>query len=252
MNTTSRVIRNLGLGLVAGLSLIQAAQAAPETYGPRGTVRSEAMPAVQNCTTTVKQVWEDFASFPYLPRLRDINVLLRAVSGGPQTIDLQTDGFGYAEAWDEGEARYRGLIVNSGVSNPVADGQSVLVRPEVAEAIHEATEKRPKVTVAEGEGGASGDGASTEGQATGSGSASARSLPTRFYGRLTLEDPSRLGRDAGDIGREIVANILPRPGVSVKVTIEIEGDDPNGFDEAAVRAISENARELGFSSSEFE
>lgn len=201
---------------------------------------------------TVKQVWEDFASFPYLPRLRDINVLLRAVSGGPQTIDLQTDGFGYAEAWDEGEARYRGLIVNSGVSNPVADGQSVLVRPEVAEAIHEATEKRPKVTVAVGEGGASGDGASTEGQATGSGSASARSLPTRFYGRLTLEDPSRLGRDAGDIGREIVANILPRPGVSVKVTIEIEGDDPNGFDEAAVRAISENARELGFSSSEFE
>jgi hypothetical protein len=58
MNTTSRVIRNLGLGLVAGLSLIQAAQAAPETYGPRGTVRSEAMPAVQNCTTTVKQVWD--------------------------------------------------------------------------------------------------------------------------------------------------------------------------------------------------
>ena len=61
-----------------------------------------------------------------------------------------------------------------------------------------------------------------------------------------MEDPSRLGRDAGDIGREIVANILPRPDVSVKVTIEIEGDDPNGFDEAAVRAISENARELGF------
>lgn len=59
MNTTSRVIRNLGLGMIAGLSLIQAAQAAPETYGPRGTVRFEATPAVQeSCTTTVKQVWD--------------------------------------------------------------------------------------------------------------------------------------------------------------------------------------------------
>lgn len=58
MNTTSRVIRNLSLGLIAGLSLIQAAQAAPETYGPRGTLRFEAIPAVQDCKTTVKQVWD--------------------------------------------------------------------------------------------------------------------------------------------------------------------------------------------------
>lgn len=59
MNTTSRVIRNLGLGLVAGLSLIQAAQAAPETYGPRGTVRFEPLPAVaQDCPTAVRQVWD--------------------------------------------------------------------------------------------------------------------------------------------------------------------------------------------------
>ncbi len=62
MNTPSRIIRNLGLGLVAGLTLIQAAQAAPETYGPRGTVRFEPLPAaVQNCTTTVRQVWDGSA-----------------------------------------------------------------------------------------------------------------------------------------------------------------------------------------------
>lgn len=62
MNTTSRVIRNLGLGLVAGLSLIQAAQAAPESYGPRSTVRFEPLPAVaQDCTTTVRQIWDGSA-----------------------------------------------------------------------------------------------------------------------------------------------------------------------------------------------
>lgn len=62
MNTTSKVIRNLGLGLVAGLSLIQAALAAPETYGPRGTVRFEPLSeAVQNCTTSVRQVWDGSA-----------------------------------------------------------------------------------------------------------------------------------------------------------------------------------------------
>lgn len=39
MNIASRTLRNLGLALVAGLSLAQAAQAAPQTYGPRNTVR---------------------------------------------------------------------------------------------------------------------------------------------------------------------------------------------------------------------
>ncbi|HJO34948.1 MAG TPA: hypothetical protein QF361_01865 [Gammaproteobacteria bacterium] len=61
MNHSSRIIitRTLGLGLIAGLSLIQAAQAAPETYGPRGTVRFEPLPAAQQpCRTVVRNVWD--------------------------------------------------------------------------------------------------------------------------------------------------------------------------------------------------
>ncbi len=62
MNNTTRVIRMLGIGVIAGLSLIQTAQAAPETYGPRGTVRFEPLPeTVQNCTTSVRRVWDGSA-----------------------------------------------------------------------------------------------------------------------------------------------------------------------------------------------
>ena len=39
---------------------------------------------------------------------------------------------GYAESYDEKEKRYRGLIIGAAVNNPVADGRSVLVKPEVA------------------------------------------------------------------------------------------------------------------------
>lgn len=206
---------------------------------------------------SVRTVWEDFASFPYLPRLRDLSVLLRAVAGGPQTIDMANDGFAYAEAFDSDENRYRGLVVNGGVSNAVADGQSVLVRSDVAEAIRAAIEVGPTAVDPTGAETSDSGGTPTDGSAEGAendaeADSTSRVLPTRFYGRIALHDPSRLGRDAGDIGREILANILPRPGVSVRVTIEIESDDPNGFDEAAVRALSENARELGFDTSEFE
>lgn len=201
---------------------------------------------------SVRQAWEDFASFPYLPRLRDLNVFLRAVSGGPQTLDLANDGFAYAEAWDGEAKRYRGLVVTGGVPNPVADGLSVLVRPAVASAVQAELENRrgDQGEPADHDRGTHPAGIPDDGRPDAGETRVVR--PTRFYGRVTIADPSRLGRDAGDIGREILANLLPRPGVTVRVTIELEGDDPNGFDEATVRTLSENARELGFETSEFE
>jgi hypothetical protein len=83
---------------------------------------------------TVKQAWDDFASYVYLPRLRDQQVFLGAVSTGPQAMDLAHDGFGYAESFDDGEERYRGLVLHDPVPQPVADGRSLLVKPDAAEA----------------------------------------------------------------------------------------------------------------------
>lgn len=52
MNTPSKTLRSLGLAVIAGASLIQAAQAAPPSYGPRNTVRFEPLaPAHASCPT---------------------------------------------------------------------------------------------------------------------------------------------------------------------------------------------------------
>ncbi|MFA5937753.1 MAG: hypothetical protein WC809_00230 [Sinimarinibacterium sp.] len=54
MNTSSKTIRTLALVLIAGLSLAQAAQAAPQSFGPRNTVRFERLAETrQPCDHTV-------------------------------------------------------------------------------------------------------------------------------------------------------------------------------------------------------
>lgn len=63
MNTPSKTLLTLGLALVSGLSLIQSAQAAPRTYGPRDTVRFERLSdaQAQPCRTVVAHRWNGSA-----------------------------------------------------------------------------------------------------------------------------------------------------------------------------------------------
>jgi hypothetical protein len=75
--------------------------------------------------------------------------------------------------------------------------------------------------------------------------------PKRFYGTVSL-DATRVGRDAGHIGDEVIAHLSGLVGSSVKVTLEIEADVPGGVPENVVRTVTENARTLKFGNSSFE
>jgi hypothetical protein len=57
----------------------------------------------------LKQLWEDFTQYLYLPRLKDVSVLIGAVQSGLGLLLLEQDAFAYAESWDEAEGRSRGL-----------------------------------------------------------------------------------------------------------------------------------------------
>ena len=57
----------------------------------------------------VKQLVEDFARYLYLPRLAGSEVLVQAIRDGVALLTWQSDTFAYAESYDEGGARYRGL-----------------------------------------------------------------------------------------------------------------------------------------------
>lgn len=57
----------------------------------------------------LKQLWEDFTQYLYLPRLKDVSVLIGAVQSGLGLLTWEQDAFAYAESWDEAEGRYRSL-----------------------------------------------------------------------------------------------------------------------------------------------
>jgi len=80
----------------------------------------------------IKQLVEDFASFIYLPRLKDPSVLLGAIRNGLSLMLRMQDSFAFADSYDETAGRYRGL--RCGEEVPIADGENpgILVKPEVA------------------------------------------------------------------------------------------------------------------------
>ena len=62
----------------------------------------------------ISQLVEDYARYPYLPRLKDLQVLLGSIRDGLNLITWAQDTFAYAESFDEEGGRYRGLRVGEG------------------------------------------------------------------------------------------------------------------------------------------
>ena len=75
--------------------------------------------------------------------------------------------------------------------------------------------------------------------------------PKRFHGTVNL-DPTRLGRDAGRIGDEVVAHLAGLVDANVRVTLEIDAEVRAGVPEQTVRTVTENCRTLKFRDHGFE
>ena len=48
------------------------------------------------------------------------------------------------------------------------------------------------------------------------------------------------------IFNSVVEELRRTPGAKVKITLEIEGEAPNGFDDADVSVVRDNAKQLKF------
>ncbi len=80
----------------------------------------------------IAQLVEDYARYPYLPRLQDPQVLLAGIRDGVSLLTWEQDTFGYADSFDEEAARYRGLRTAQGIELRDARAAGVLVKPAVA------------------------------------------------------------------------------------------------------------------------
>ena len=73
---------------------------------------------------------------------------------------------------------------------------------------------------------------------------------TRFFGVKTLRS-DRVALEWKHVTEEVLTH-LRGENVNLTVRLEIEATDPEGFDEARIRTVSENAKTLKFDQAGFE
>ncbi len=205
----------------------------------------------------IKQLVEDFARYIYLPRLKEPSVLIEAIRDGLGLLSWTQDSFAYAESFDEEAGRYRGLRSCQAVNISEDSLSGLLVKPAVAlKQIQEETRTAvaggvPGEIAGSREGPGMSASAATGIVEPGGGAANEAPKPKRFHGTVIL-DPARVGRDASRIGEEVIAHLSALVGATVKVTLEIDADIPQGAPDNVVRTVTENSRTLKFGSHGFE
>jgi predicted AAA+ superfamily ATPase len=191
---------------------------------------------------TVGALWRLYAEYPYMPRLRDRAVLNLGLSG-PQLL-WEQEGFALADGYDDASGKYRAMLLpTDGMTVTVIDA-TLIVSPERAKAQREAeVPDKPPV-------GADADPGPEPGPG---GPPPPAPLPgkTRFFGSKRLQ-ADRYASDFKKLADEVLGPLGATPGVTLNVTIEIEAGTPDGFDDAKVRTVSENATTLKFEQSGFE
>jgi predicted AAA+ superfamily ATPase len=247
-----------GLAVRAGKKLRSEELLVPSLAGTRLRMELDRIPLWRGDHVAIRQLAEDFARYIYLPRLRDPEVLTAAVQDGLGLLLWRQESFAYADGYDEATGRYRGLRCGQRV-DVFHDGDGLVVRPEAA--LKQLEADKATVVTTSSESGSAGPTEATTGDQPGTASggtasgpeagAAANPRPRRYYGTVTL-DATRVGRDAGRIGEEVIAHLAGLVGASVTVTLEIQATVPDGVPENVVRTVTENSRTLKFTAHGFE
>lgn len=194
----------------------------------------------------LKDLWEYLNRYTYLPRLKNQSVLTKAVQAS--VTGVIPGPFAYAERWDEAGQRYLGLLIDK-AANPhvVIDRDSLIIKPDVAEANRPSPAAQTKDT-AEMSTGTATSSAATGGNGAkepNSGTGQKEKLPTRFIGTVMIS-PERPARDIHQIVEAIIEQLTTIPGSEVSLKLEIDAEVAGGFDRTKVRTLLENATTLGF------
>jgi hypothetical protein len=222
------------------------------TLGPtRLRLELDRVPLWRGDSVAVRQLAEDFARYLYLPRLKSPAVLAEAIEEGLGLLSWEVDSFAYADGREEPDGRFRALRAKHVKIDLGSSG--LLVRPDVAAAQLRAEAPAPERIPTGGEdfSGAPATAAEPEAGPEARGTAAPAPVLRRYHGTVRL-DPTRVGRDAGQIAQEVIQHLTTLPGAKVEVLLEIQADLPSGAPDTVVRTVTENCRTLKFESFEFE
>ena len=197
-------------------------------------------------------VWQQSCQQLYLPRLKDDTVFQQTMGAGAESRDF----FGFAQGKEDG--RYVGFTFGKRTSL-FLDSSLLLIEPvtaagyaEAQRAAEEAARPTPTAPAPNTTGsGATPPRVEDSGKPTYSGDATPQPVKKQFYGSVEL-DAIQAKKQFADLVDEVVQQFTIRPGVKVRIAIEIQADSPTGFDDGLQRAVKENCNVLKFKSAEFE
>lgn len=208
--------------------------------------------------TSALNVWQQTCQQLYLPRLLDDHVFQRTLAMGAQSRDF----FGFAQGSQqvsEGE-RYVGFTFGQRTSL-ILDASLLLIEPTCAalfaqgqRVAEEASRPTPDAIAP-----ASADGGTILSHAKEStplgspvaGNAALQPIKKHFYASIEL-DPIQAKKQFADLVDEVVLQFTSRPGVKVRIAIEVQAQAAAGFDDGVQRAVKENCKVLRFKSAAFE
>ncbi|MYI19952.1 MAG: ATP-binding protein, partial [Acidimicrobiia bacterium] len=187
---------------------------------------------------SVRELWQTYARYPYMARLSSFDVLTQAISDGTANMNWTQETFAYAE--DHDGDKWVGIQKAQHVA---ASPSGLLIYPDFVPA---------PAPPEDDEFGAEDEGGDTD-QPGGSdatppeepGPATPRA--TQFYAQFDL-DPVRGIKQLG----QILEHVSARLGPEIELSLEIRATNPDGYDDATQRIVSENATNLGGKASEFE
>jgi len=232
--------------------------------GARLRLEMDRIPLWRGDHVSISQLQEDFAKYPYLPRLPNPETLVEAVVDGVASL-TSDDAFGYADSYDDTRKRYVGLKLGEQLSTAPSPA-GLIVKPDVAQEQQDAEAQKKDEGGASG--GATGGGTSVPGGAgvrgggetpLGEGSkgrapggvAESPRKTTRFFATKTLK-PTSPGTEAGKISEEVIQHLAELVGSEITVTLEIQAHVPEGIPDEKMRVIKENCDALKFQQHGFE
>lgn len=210
--------------------------------------------------------WQKTCCYMYLPRLRDADTMRNTINAGLRSRDY----FGIAYGSEEG--RYQGFHFGESTT-AIFDDALLLIEPTIAEkfaeilaaeaAAREKPKEKERAPVGDdgkgsGTGGGvpAGGGSSSEYEDTGSSdqpppNGGRDTKKTAFFASVEL-DPVKAKLQFSDVAEEVLMLFTQKPGVKVRISVEIEAESPAGFDDGIQRVVRENCNQLKFKNHSFE
>ncbi len=204
----------------------------------------------------IRQLWTYLTSYCYLPRLRDVNVLLDTIRKGV----ISEDGLAIAEVFQDG--RYANLQMRQEINDEVPL-YGLIVKSEAAQRQIDADRRKSEVPVeddaTDGTDSAPYDDGESQGNEVHDGSEGtpvvtnlAPKKKNRHFSMDVPLDSVRINKDVSTYVSEILSHLMNLPGAQVEIRLDVDIEVPDGTPSHVVTTVSENCRTLKIDNFHFE